>query len=54
LIDINKAISLNNNSATYYLERAKINKIIGNNKESVSDAMRAKELGAVVPEVFFK
>ncbi len=54
LVDFNKAIALNNNSAVYYLERAKANKIAGNNKESLSDAMRAKDLGATVPEVLLK
>jgi len=54
LIDFSKAISMNGNSSVYYLERAKVNRIVGNNKESISDAIRAKELGAIVPEGLLK
>lgn len=54
LIDLSKAISCNTNSAVYYLERSKINKIVGNNNESLADAIRAKELGAEVPEALLQ
>jgi len=54
LIDIDKAISINNTSPVYFLERAKILKIIGRNEESIKDAKHAQDLGATVPEGLLK